>query len=239
MTLDVTGDLVIDGSVAGATIRCGGAVVLKKGMNANGRGSIRAKGNVDSRYFESVTVESDGDIRCNTALNSELYARGKIVSTTAAAGGYFCSEEGFQLKDVGNKAWIRTEVNIVRDENFFSTYSKTMQAQKDVSGEIETLEHHRAEMNRKIKERPESEGPLPNMDLLMKLEDAIFTKKEQLKIIRGEIVALNKQMKKLQLSKVAVRGTAFPGVIIRAGDLIFKANNEQLFTINAFDGSIS
>lgn len=239
MTLDVAGDLVIDGNVAGATIRCGGAVVLKKGMNANGRGSIRAKGNVDSRYFEAVTVESDGDIRCNTALNCELYARGKIVSTTTVAGGSFCSEEGFQLKDVGNKAWIRTEISIVRDDSFFAAYSRAVQAQKDVSGEVETLEHHRGEMNRKMKERPESGGSSPSMDLLMKLEDAIFTKKEQLKTIRGEITVLNKQMKKLQLSKVAVRGTAFPGVIIRAGDSIFKANNEQFFTISGFDGSIS
>ena len=239
MVVDVTGDLEIDGMVAGATIRCGANLVLKKGINANNMGSVIAKGNIESRYFEAVEVTADGDIRFNTALNSKLYAKGQIVSTTAVAGGNYIAEGGFQLRDVGNKAWIKTEVDVVRDEQLFRDFSQCHKEIKGVNGELETLTYHHRELDKKLKEHQEMNKEFPAMDVYLKLEDAIYTKKMQQKQLEERYKKLQLEIQMLQASKVVILGTAYPGVVVNAGDFHWKANEERNITINVFEKTIT
>lgn len=239
MVIDVAGDLVIDGTVAGATIICGGSVILKKGMNANGEGCIKAKGNVESRYFEAAKVECEGNIRCNTSLNSELIAKGTITSTTALAGGMASAEEGFVLKDAGNKAWHRTDLKVARDEELFQKYWKKLQDKEDISKELETLAHHHEDLTRKIKEFESMNVTFPGMDLYVKLEDAIYTKELQRKTVMEELKTLQYLMKKYQDAKVVIRGNAYRGLVVAMGDKRYIADNDFNITINAFDGTVS
>lgn len=239
MVIDVTGDLEIDGTVAGATIHCGANLVLKKGINANNMGSVVAKGNIESRYFEAVDVTAGGDIRFNSALNSKLYAKGQIISTTAVAGGSFLAEGGFRLRDVGNKAWLKTELNVARDEQLYRDYSQCHTEIKGVNGELETLHYHYREIDKKVKEHQEMQKDFPAMDVYLKLEDAIYTKKMQLKQLEERQKKLQMEIQLLQASKVVILGTAYPGVVVHAGDFHWKANEERNITINVFEKTIT
>ena len=70
-----TGDIVIDGTVEGATIECGGSIVLKKGMNAAGHGQITAGKDVVSRFFENVKVVAKGNIEVDKLAHVHVRTR--------------------------------------------------------------------------------------------------------------------------------------------------------------------
>lgn len=70
-----TGNVRFDGSIhVLGNITSGGSVVLKKGMNSAGRGTIQAGKDVVSRFFEAARVIAKGDIEVDKCLNSQLYA---------------------------------------------------------------------------------------------------------------------------------------------------------------------
>lgn len=234
MTIDVTEDLIIDGNVGSANIICGGNVVLKKGMNAAGKGKIRAKGNVESRYLESTSVEADGDIRFNSSLNCNLYAKGIILSHATLAGGRASSESGFRLKDVGNKAWLKTILDVVQDAELRAYYQKTLERQKAIEDELKTLKYHRNELQRKY-----SAETIASMDIYLKLEDAIYTKQTHDKEIRKNLVKCMALIQQAQGSKVIISGQAFKGVFVSAGDFRWEADNNLSVTIHAWDEKVT
>ena len=77
------------------------------------------------------------------------------------------------------------------------------------------------------------------MDVYLKLEDAIYTKKTQLKQLEEKQKKLQREIQMLQASKVVILGTAYPGVVVHAGDFHWKANEERNITINVFEKTIT
>lgn len=136
-------DVVVDGTVEGATIESGGNVILKKGMNAAGHGSITAKNDVISRFLESVTVHAKGNIEVDKSLNSFLYASGMIKSSKVLSGGVAQAEKGFHVNNVGNHVGIQTLLRILVDEEVWLEYKKLrirmMELQNEVPVNVEEL----------------------------------------------------------------------------------------------------
>jgi len=234
MKIDVTGDLEIDGFVAGADINCGGSVCLKNGMNANHRGCLKAGKNIVSRYFEATVIEAEGDIRFNTAMNCKMYAKGSIISNSALVGGTAKAEGGFQLHNVGNDAWIPTDIRIVRDAAMFEKYFQRNKRQKDIEHELEVLHHHRNELSKKF-----SQDSIAEMDVFTKLENAIYTKEMQIKELKKEQKSLESAIHKLQYAKIVIMGQAFIGVHAIAGEYHFRADNQRNIVIQALNGQVT
>ena len=139
--IDVGGDLSINGTVNAAKINCGGAVLFKKGMNANGQGYVKAKGNVESRFFEAVRVESEKDIKVNRCLNSQLYAKGMIISSKVIAGGIAEATNGFQLRDVGNDTGLHTVLKVATNSTLLNHLYKVNESRREIEDELVTLKH--------------------------------------------------------------------------------------------------
>jgi hypothetical protein len=106
LTLEVTGDLAVDGFVEGAQITCGGNLIIKQGINtANSNATIVVRSSVICRFFEYVTLHAEGNIYFESSLNSNLSAKGAIISygeKSGIIGGSSASERGFCLTNLGN-----------------------------------------------------------------------------------------------------------------------------------------
>jgi len=73
------GDVIVDGYVEACQIYAGGSVVMKNGMQGNGKGKIIAGGSVSGKFFERVTIESGMDVHANAIMNSDITAVQDIV----------------------------------------------------------------------------------------------------------------------------------------------------------------
>lgn len=222
VVLKAAGDIVIDGTVEGATIESGGSVVLKKGMNAAGHGYIEAKKDVVSRFFEAVKVVAGGNIEVGKCLNSQLYADGIITSNSTIAGGLAQASGGFRLKHVGNQAGLHTVIKIHISDKLKEEHKNIKSAVQEAKNELQLMMKSYDEF--KVKFPPEVRG---RMDVFKKIENSVFAKKkqvEQLQIIEDD---MDRKLSKVRESKVVVAGQAFEGTIVELDGCRWEADNRR------------
>ncbi|MBQ8983875.1 MAG: DUF342 domain-containing protein [Lachnospiraceae bacterium] len=232
--IDVGGDLSINGTVNAAKINCGGAVLFKKGMNANGQGYVKAKGNVESRFFEAVRVESEKDIKVNRCLNSQLYAKGMIISSKVIAGGIAEATNGFQLRDVGNDTGLHTVLKVATNSTLLNHLYKVNESRREIEDELVTLKH--AYTNIQKEYPPEIYS---NMAMYIKVEKAIFLKQKQLKELETIWEKINTEIKKAYKARVVITGMAYEGTLVNLNDKRWYADNRRNVVISTVDRTLS
>ncbi len=221
----VTEDLEIDGNVGAAIIECGGNILLKKGMNSAGHGSIKSEKGIVSRFFESVRVEAKEDIQVNKSLNSQLYAGGMIISSSTIAGGVACAEKGFRITHAGNSIGIHTALKIGISEQKQEELRKMNADIWDAEQELKMLQNSYNEYLAKFP--PEVRN---GMALFLKLEKAVDTKKKQIEIMRRE---MEKYQAKMKDAKVVIGGYAHEGTVVEINNRRWHAENQLNIAIKS------
>lgn len=232
-TVKAGGDVVVDGNVEGAIIESGGGVVLKKGMNAAGRGQITAEGDVVSRFFEAVKVDAKGNIEVDKCLNSQLNAGGKITSSKAIAGGVAHAEEGFFLNNVGNQTGLHTVLKLKVNDQVLEESKKINAAIRDAMHELEMLNRSYDEF--KVKFAPEIRN---NMDMFHKVEKAVFVKKKQIEQLTKLKEEQDKNAKKVKDARVVIRGQAYDGTVLEMNGGRWFAENQHNITVKRQNAQI-
>lgn len=228
--IHVTEDLEIDGNVGAATIVCGGNILLKKGMNAAGHGSITSDKSIVSRFFEAVRVEAKEDIQVNKSLNSQMYAGGMIISSSTIAGGVSSAEKGFRIKNVGNAVGLHTALKVGFSEQMQEKIHMLNTKAYEAEQELRMLQNSYQEIVSKYP--PEIRN---GMELFLKLEKAVSTKKKQIEEVRA---AIDMYYEKLKDAKVVIGGRAFEGTFVEINGRRWQANNEYNVVIKNESGEI-
>ena len=216
--IHVSEDLEIDGNVGAATIICGGSILLKKGMNSSGHGFIKAEKNIVSRFFESVKVEAKEDIQVNKCLNSQLYAGAMIISSSTIAGGVATAEKGFRITNAGNSIGLPTILKIGYNEQMQEKMQSLNSAIWETDQELRMLNNSYQGIVAKYP--PEIRN---SMELFIKLETSVATKKAELAQMRAE---LEKYHAKVKEGKVVIGGQAFEGTVVEINSRRWKAENQ-------------
>ena len=132
------GDIKIRGMVEGAYIKSDSDVVISKGMNGMGKGSIYAKGNITSKYIENATIISEGSVYAEALINSNVKAGDSIIlrgSTAAIIGGISEAENLIYAKTVGSKT--NPETNLVINLEKYQTEQKSIDSKKRMNSQLE------------------------------------------------------------------------------------------------------
>lgn len=110
------GDIKISGLVEGAYIEADGNIIIHKGMNGMGKGTMFAKGNITSKYIENAAVTSEKNIYSEALINSNVTANESVIlkgQNAAILGGITKAGEMIYAKSVGSK--INSETNLIMD----------------------------------------------------------------------------------------------------------------------------
>lgn len=228
--IKATEDIVIEGPVEAADIVCGGNVILTQGMNAAWKGSIRAAGNIISKYFEAVKVYAGGNIQTNNSLNSELYAEGKVEVLRTIAGGKVESKTEITTFEAGNRAGINTNLAITLSDESKRKKALVEEELKTVTGELATLRNSHVDFQ--LKFPPEVRN---SMDLYLKLEKAIYTKEKEYKELEEKLKKLDDEIERLDLAKIIIKGNAFEGVAVALGGFVWRSTQLHNITVKVRD----
>lgn len=231
--VEASGDIVVDGNVEAATITSGGSVVLKKGMNSAGRGTIQAGKDVVSRFFESAKVIAKGDIEVDKCLNSQLYANGKIICARIIAGGIAQAEKGYRVNHVGNQAGLRTVLKLKVDDTIREENKKVKASIREVQHELELLNNTYKEYKEKFP--PEVRC---NMEIFAKIENAIFAKKQKYEKLVSLCTEYENAIRVSNESKIIISGQAHEGTILEMNGCRWLANDEYNITVKRQDSEM-
>lgn len=113
--VECTGDVIIDGVVEEADIIAGG-LVIAGGVIMNGDNSIKAEGDVSAHFFRNAVIEAGGDVTADQELAlCDVKAVGKVTvigERGVISGGHIVSGDDIQASIIGNKACMKTHVEI-------------------------------------------------------------------------------------------------------------------------------
>lgn len=78
--INASGDIIVDGYAEGVFLNAGQNVVIRGGVNADGKGCIQAKGFVMARFYEAANIRAVGNVEGNYFLNCNVECDGKIMA---------------------------------------------------------------------------------------------------------------------------------------------------------------
>lgn len=206
------GDVVIDGFVENCTIIAGGDIIMKKGVNGGGTGSLRAGGAIEGKFFESVKVRAGKSIKANYVLNSDIYSNGMVEvmgSKGLILGGSVFAAKDITATNVGSDVGVRTIIKMgVSDE--------LRKKQRTVEGKLQDLENKLLVLNkgeRDFKDKYPAE--IRNaMEMFIKIENAIYTLQKEKAELKEEQEAITKQIASTAEAKLTVKGTLFENILV-------------------------
>ncbi len=226
--VQATENIVVHGFVEAATIRCGGEICLK-GVNGGGSGLIEAKQNVMGQFFEGVRVVAGGDISAYYALNCEMYAEGMIVfhgNKGLLLGGYTRAGRGIQACNVGNKVGLSTVLNVGIDDKFMSRMHQFDYMMENVQKELSILNNSYNDFKKKYPAEVRNA-----MELFLKIENAIYTKEQQMKELNQAKEDLENEMKEMENARVRISGTLYEGTEVTVDNVKWEAFSVKDVTI--------
>lgn len=231
-----TEDVIIEGFVESAYIKCGGEVLLKQGANGAGRGCIEAGGKVMGSFFDSIRVISGGDIHSNYCLNCNLYAKGMIVINGrmgVIAGGTAQALRSIRAFNVGNRVGIHTILKIGIDDSMLKEKNRIEKAMADVNRELTLLGH--AYNKYQLKYAPEVRN---TMEIYLKIEKAIYTKELEYESLQKAQKLLLEQMISMSGSDAIVKGCIFEGTDIIINNCKWSAYSVKNVTVKCTNSNI-
>ncbi len=182
-TIHASGNVNVNGMVAGANIISGGNVHIRKGMNGNNRGFLRANGDVTAKFFENCTVENNGFLTTNSIISCQISCGGNIDLTEGLGiiiGGSISLKGSLKAKVIGSKANRETEIIMGLTSAIVQERRKLESDLAILARDIEGLEKNVNLLSRQTKLTPEYEQLFKQLKLKLsvsKMQQAKLTKK--------------------------------------------------------------
>ncbi len=139
-------NITVDGVVESASLYAGGDVVLVRGIQGNGKGSVVAKGDVCAEFVEYANIEAGGNVHSNSFINSSVFAEG-VVNAEGKNGvivaGNVRGLLGVNAVTIGSETEAKTTVGAGYSEEDYEQYmelfNKETEAQRLLSDTVDRM----------------------------------------------------------------------------------------------------
>lgn len=224
------GNIEVKGVVEGAVLEAGENIIIARGVNGMGKGSLKAGGNIISKFLQSVFVQADGYIASESVLHSRLMA-GTEVNIDGRkgfiTGGCVSAVNCVNVKTLGSAMGADTVVEVGIDPNLTVRLREVQKQIEDGHKEIQSIQQVLISTKKKvtqgIKLSPEQ------LQYLQTLVEANQVKSKQISELVEEMERLQSQIKGKSGACVVVRDTVHPGTRICIGDVSMTVQRETQY----------
>lgn len=236
------GDIKIKGMVEGAFIKSDGEVVISKGMNGMGKGTIYAKGSITSKYIENASIITEKTVYAETLINSEVEARDSIIlrgANAAIIGGISRAENIIYAKTIGSKTNPAT--NIIINLTRYQEEQKLYEVKRKLNSQLERDLHDKKNEVKAIDERIDLilNSFLDNENKSTVQKQLLFKKIK----INNEIYELQKRLTEvlpkdnIENHKVICKGTMYSNTRITIGWMKYRVRQDISYSKIYNDGN--
>ncbi|MCR4922509.1 MAG: FapA family protein, partial [Lachnospiraceae bacterium] len=207
-----TGDLYVSGAVEGAVIDVDGEIIIKQGINASRKGSVKSKKSISARFIESANVRAEGSITVNYILNSIVQSRSNIKvmgRKGSIIGGVTYATKEIEVHQVGNDAFVKTLLKVGLDDEMVREQVRIEKQIKEIDKNLESLNLLFNQLNETFTGRERESN-----DTYVKIESAMFNKNKEKKELLEAKAAISKVINQTLLSKVVISGMAYENSIV-------------------------
>ena len=218
-TVRAMGSVTVDGVIEDTSVEAGGDLIVRGGVQGNGRAVVRSHQNIYARYLESCDVYAKGDLNSDCVISCNIYCDGSLQVTTghgSIVGGRIRAGGSIRAVSVGARSEIRTEITL-------GGHPCEDVEREEVLRELQDMERDWAKIERQP-ESPAKQKRLSDLRLKttisrMKLEK--FKKSLDHSGETGEAAE--------NLSSQLTAETVFPGTILLIGSRNLAVKDEMRF----------
>lgn len=216
-SVEAGGNVEVYGVVEGATIKAGGNIILRRGMQGMGKGTLIAGGDIVSRYIEYCSVEAQGNVQAEAVMHSNVKCGNKLELTGRKGllvGGTCKVGKIIVAKVIGSHMATVTDLEVGTDPTVRERY-------KQVKEEMAASESDMKKADQAITILKKLEG----MGALTPEKQEILTKSVRTKIflstkveeLKREMIVLDEKLQQEVSGKVRSLNTIYPGVKVTIG----------------------
>lgn len=224
------GNIEVKGVVEGAVLEAGENIIIARGVNGMGKGSLKAGGNIVSKFLQSVFAQADGYIASESVLHSKLMAGTEINIDGRKGfitGGSVSAVNCVNVKTLGSEMGADTVVEVGIDPNLTVRLREVQKQIEEGHKEIQSIQQVLIATKKKaaqgVKLSPEQ------LQYLQTLVEANKTRSEQIAELVEEMERLQSQIKGKNGACVVVRDTVHPGTKICIGDVSMTVQRETQY----------
>ena len=219
-------DLVVDGFVEGAVLEAGGNIILRKGVNAQSKGHIKAEGNIEGSFFENANIKAGGNIKVSYALKSNIECDGTIdVSGRKGSlvGGMAFATHSIKVNEVGNESGVKTFLKV-------GVSNELIRRQIIITNEIKKLDKELEQLQEGYEELESLYSPemRSNIDMFIKIETARGEKREEKHILEEELKEVEEKIEESKKAKIEMQGAIYEGVVVEVNGKRWVANGRNV-----------
>ena len=234
------GDIVVDGVVEGATLKAGGQIVLKRGVQGMQKAVLEAESNIVAKFIEGATVKCGGYIETESILHSNVVAKteinvtgkkGFVTGGTIQAGTKLCAKK--IGSPMGAHTVVEVGMSLETKEKYQALKSEILSLQTELTKAYPILQTFMA----KIKEGEKLDPK--NMLYLKQLAAQTKDMEAKIKARKSEFELLEAELALTRGASVEVQGTIYAGVDINIGNCRLLTEGERNFCkYTVVDGDI-
>ena len=238
--IKANGDLQVNGIVEAAEIEAGGNIIIKRGVQGQGKGILKAGQDFKARYIENTTVEAGENINiAEASMHSCLLAgknikldgkKGLIVGGTAKAG------EKLAAKIIGSPMSTYTEIEVGINPTLKMNHQNICNKLKDLEMDLHKINQAQGVLER-LKEKD-----LLTHDKQVLLDKLILTKSslmEQQSELMEEKEKLHLMISHSSRASISASNVCYSGVNIIIGNASLKVRDKiNHVTFYNYEGQI-
>lgn len=214
LSIEADGSIFIHGHVGACRLIAGGSITIRKGVQGRNKCEIIAKGDIACSFVERCYIKSDANIYADSILDSEIFAKQKVVVSSKKGlivGGIVTGNQGIFAKEAGNDIGIMTILKTGMVSDYLQRIAELRIQKEKVNRELDLIErNHKAyETLDGSKHTKETEA------IRMKLVRAKVVKSTERKQLTDEINLLNEEVENIKKEAVVkISGIAYAGIVI-------------------------
>lgn len=237
--IEASGDIEVNGVVEGATLKAGGNIVLKRGVQGMNKGYLQAENDIITKFLESCTAKAGHVINTGSSLHSDLVAGEAVVVSGKKGfliGGTVSAGKRIEASVFGNKMNTPTTLKVGVDPETLEQFKELTVTIKEKQ---EELLKYRQTLDMFRKKVEEGQKLLPHQLVLAKQTgNDLKTVEEELEKQSVQYTRLKNMIEDNTDGRIVVNYMIYPGVSLYISNRVYpvkEIRNRCQFRIDGAD----
>ena len=221
------GDVEVDGVVEGAYIEAGGQIILKRGMQGMSKGTLKANGNIISKFLENSEVISGGYVSTESILHCKVSAKGDVIvggKRGFVTGGEIRSGSMISVRTAGSMMGTVTLLEVGIDPKIIAEFRElekkivTMMSDKEKLAQALVLYRKRLSMGMQLSDEKK--------EYLKQVTQSNIMLEAQIKEARNRYESLRVEIDNKSSGVIKVSDVVYPGTKLVISNVNYYVRQE-------------
>ncbi len=219
-SIKAKGNVEVRGVVEGANVESAGDIIIARGMNGMGKGTLKAGGSIILKFAENATIEAGTYVESDSILHSHVNAKTEVNVDGRKGfviGGTIRATERISCKTLGSPMGAATLVEVGMDPEQKMRMQELQKNIVETSKSLHSIKAILVEATQRL--RKGEKFPPEQIQYIQSLAISNKQLTEQLEKDQEEMSELEKIMQGQSKACVCVSDEAYSGTKISIGDV--------------------